>query len=815
MSKAPSARFSRRALVTAVGVVTAATALPLPALSAYAAEPAPPLREPARAADGTNARPVVVPALQEWTGATGTYRIDASVRVVVEGTADRALLALSRTLTQEIEEVTGVRIAAPRQGGARRGDIVLRLDARAAHPRGGERYAREGYELRAGADRLSIVAPDRRGVYYGTRSLLQILLQDDRRTRVPAGTARDWPNYRLRGFMLDVARRYFTPGFLRDYLRIMGWFKLNDLQLHLNDNEIQAPGGDWSRAYDAFRLRSDKSRWAGLAAEDGSYGRADWDSFEDTAAAHAVQLTPEIDAPAHSRSFVRFRPDIGLGGANSDHLDLGNPDTLTFMKQVFDEFTPWFRSPEVHFGADEYTGPEAHYRAYFNGMAAHLRDALHKHPRAWGSLSRLTGEPAAYDKDVTVHSWNNGWYGPRAAKGDGYTDLVNTNDGLLYVVPFATYYHPLGLDGRHLYDSWEPHVFPGEESLAPFDPVLRGAMSAVWNDLVHATYTEQDVHGLIEKTFGVLAQKMWSGAAADVPYAAFTASMRRGALGPGLKVVGPTLAEPDQISFGASALASSSGSGTRPGAATDGSPLTRWSSRQERAPWLTVDLGRTRAVGRVRLDWGQEHGRDYDIEVSGDGRTWRTAAERRGRTGPGRDEFTLAAADARYVRVRGREARPVRYTLWSLQVFDVPDLARGGTATASSVEAAHLAAALATDGDPGTRWASRYTDDEWLAVDLGKTRPVRRILLDWEAAAGRDYDLQVSADGTTWRTVAERRGRTTAGEDVVELTAPQDARHVRMLGRGRQSEYGYSLWRFEVRGQESADTGPRNSNRHP
>ncbi|MGW7412809.1 discoidin domain-containing protein [Streptomyces sp. NPDC054863] len=262
-------------------------------------------------------------------------------------------------------------------------------------------------------------------------------------------------------------------------------------------------------------------------------------------------------------------------------------------------------------------------------------------------------------------------------------------------------------------------VFPGTESLAPLDPVLRGGMSAVWNDLVHATYAEKDVHGLVEQTFGVLAQKMWSGAGAGVPYAAFTASMRRGALGPGLKVVGPTLAEPDRISFGATASASSCASGTQPGAAADGSPVTRWSSRPEHEPWLAVDLGRVRGVGRVRLDRGQEYGRAYDIEVSRDGKAWVKVAERRGRGAAGRDELPFGAVDARYVRVHGRERRPARYTLWSVQVFDVPDLARGKATTASSVEAEHLGAALATDGDPGTRRASAYTDGEWISVDLG------------------------------------------------------------------------------------------------
>ncbi|TGB09772.1 family 20 glycosylhydrolase, partial [Streptomyces sp. MZ04] len=595
--------LSRRSLIAATAVAGAAVAgaavaLPLPSAHAVGAE-----ASPAGGANRGNARPAVIPALQEWDGGDGVHRLASESRVVVPVQDAGQLLVLARQLTLDIADVTGLKLAAPRtvsRSRAADGEILLRLDAGARHADGGELYAREGYELAVTGDAVTITAPAYRGVYYGTRSLLQILLHDEQRSRVPVGTAQDWPNYRLRGFMLDVGRRFFTPGFVRDYLRVMGWFKLNDLQLHLNDNEIKAPGGDWSKAYDAFRLRSDSPEWEGLAAPDGSYSRADWDSFEDTAALHAVQLTPEIDAPAHSRSFVRFRPSLGLDGGNSDHLDLAKPETTDFMKKVFGEFVPWFRSPEVHYGADEYTGPEAQYRAYFNDMAEHLR-TLGKHPRAWGSLTEMAGSAEGYDRDVTIHSWNNGWYGPQAAKADGY-EIVNTNDGLLYVVPFADYYHGHGLDGRYLYDSWEPHVFPGSESLPPGDPQLRGAMSAVWNDLVHATYTQQDVHGLVEKTYGTLAQKMWSGGGQGLAYGEFTALLRRGAQGPGLSTVTPTLAEPDELAFGAAATASS---GAHASYASDGSHVTCWSSGVEvGGPWLRVDLGGVRHVGRVRLDWG-------------------------------------------------------------------------------------------------------------------------------------------------------------------------------------------------------------------
>ncbi|MCF3124008.1 discoidin domain-containing protein [Streptomyces arenae] len=790
----PSRPLSRRALIAATAVA-AAVALPLPVAAA---------RTRAAAGAGAprgNRRPTVVPALQEWDGGTGAYRLTGASRVVVPERDAGRLMPLARQLTRDLADVTGVETAAPRRtghGGPADGEILLRLDPAARHSEGGERYREEGYALDVTERAVTVTAPAYSGVYYGTRTLLQILLHDATRSRIPVGAARDWPNYRLRGFMLDVGRRFFTPGFVRDYLRIMGWFKLNDLQLHLNDNEIKAPDGDWSKAYDAFRLRSDKPEWDGLAAPDGSYSRRDWDSFEDTAALHAVQLTPEIDAPAHARSFVRLDPSLGLDGGNSDHLDLAEPGTTAFMKRVFDEFVPWFRSPEVHYGADEYTGPEVQYRAYFNAMAAHLR-GLGKHPRAWGSLTEMAGSADGYDRDVTVHSWNNGWYGPRAAKADGY-EIVNTNDATLYIVPFADYYHGHGLDGRCLYDSWEPHVFPGTESLPPRDPQLRGAMSAVWNDLVRTPYTQQDAHALVEKTYGTLAQKMWSGAAQGIAYGEFTGLLRRGALGPGLTTVAPTLAEPGQFAFGAPATASS---GARPGYATDGNPATRWTSAAERGrPWLRVDLGAERAVARVRLEWGPEHGRAYDIEVSREGGSWRKVAERRGRDQPGWADLQFETSTARYVRVRGRESGRARWTLWAVEVFDAPDLARGRKATKSSAETASLGPENAVDGDPATRWASRYTDGEWLAVDLGRARTVRRLLLDWEAAAGRDCDLEVTDDpagASGWRTVAERRGRTTAGVDAVDLAEPVTARHIRMRGLKRQTAYGYSLIRFEAR----------------
>jgi hypothetical protein len=106
-----------------------------------------------------------------------------------------------------------------------------------------------------------------------------------------------------------------------------------------------------------------------------------------------------------------------------------------------------------------------------------------------------------------------------------------------------------------------------------------------------------------------------------------------------------------------------------------------------------------------------------------------------------------------------------------------------------------LAPAQAVDGDDKTRWGSDFRDGQWLMVDLGAAVPLSRIRLNWEAAYAKDYELQVSSDGTSWNTVR----RVTDGEGGVhEQEVGQTARYVRVLGLRRATPYGISLWELQV-----------------
>ncbi|GAA1983783.1 penicillin acylase family protein [Catenulispora subtropica] len=129
---------------------------------------------------------------------------------------------------------------------------------------------------------------------------------------------------------------------------------------------------------------------------------------------------------------------------------------------------------------------------------------------------------------------------------------------------------------------------------------------------------------------------------------------------------------------------------------------------------------------------------------------------------------------------------------------NIANLAAGRTATASSTESG-LPAAKAVDGDITSRWGSGWSDAEWLQVDLGAVQPVGRVILNWETAYGKAYDLQVSADGTHWSTVYSTTAGT-GGKEVDRFPVAQ-ARYVRMQGVKRGTQWGYSLYEFQVYAQ--------------
>ncbi len=129
-------------------------------------------------------------------------------------------------------------------------------------------------------------------------------------------------------------------------------------------------------------------------------------------------------------------------------------------------------------------------------------------------------------------------------------------------------------------------------------------------------------------------------------------------------------------------------------------------------------------------------------------------------------------------------------------------LSQGKPTTASSTENSTFPASAATDGNTGTRWSSAFSDPQWLQVDLGGTATVSQVVLNWEAAYGKAFQLQTSPDAANWTTIFST---TTGTGGTQTLNVSGTGRFVRMLGTVRGTAFGYSLWEFQVFG--SMNTG--------
>lgn len=111
--------------------------------------------------------------------------------------------------------------------------------------------------------------------------------------------------------------------------------------------------------------------------------------------------------------------------------------------------------------------------------------------------------------------------------------------------------------------------------------------------------------------------------------------------------------------------------------------------------------------------------------------------------------------------------------------------------------------ALAVDGNNETRWASSFSEPEWIYVDLGDTYKVSEVILNWEAAFGSAYQIQISADANTWTTLASENA---SDGETDQFIVNGVGRYVRMYGTARATVYGFSLFEFEVYGIPVSNT---------
>lgn len=479
---------------------------------------------------GLNPKPFVIPALREWYGGTGNFKLTIKSRIVVDKKYSVSLMKAAKMFKHDLEDFNKI---SPRiiVGLPKTGDIFITLGANKSE------LGDEGYLLSIN-DFITINAANYTGAFWGTRTVLQMLAQNTDHLHLPKGISRDYPKYEVRGFMLDLGRKYFKIGYLRDYVKLMSYYKMNNFQLHLNDNNSLAYfNNNWDSTYSGFRLES--KTYPQLPTKGEYYSKQEFINLQILAEDYAVRIIPEIDVPAHSLAFSKAFPQIASKDYGKDHLDLKSPETYSILENVFKEYlegnNPVFRDKEVHIGTDEYNKKESEaFRKFTDHFIKHVQ-SFGKDVRIWGALTHAQGITPVTSKGVTMNAWYNGYAEPLTMKKLGYP-LISTPDGALYIVPAAGYYHDY-LDLKYLYKTWEP-VMIGKTTFKMGDPFIRGGMFCVWNDAARSAFTAQDITDRVFPAMQVLSQKMWTGTDTTINYAQFIANAAQVNEAPGINLRG-------------------------------------------------------------------------------------------------------------------------------------------------------------------------------------------------------------------------------------------------------------------------------------
>ena len=460
-----------------------------------------------------NPKPFVVPELKQWTGKDGNFTPGKDARIVCTS-QNPELLRIARMFADDYQQMFGQTLSVA-QGKATSGDFVLSLSA-------DKKLGEEGYAIKI-TDRVAISAPTPTGLYWSTRTLLQLAEQNQERS-LPQGTIRDYPDYPLRGFMIDCGRKFIPMAYLQDLVKIMAYYKMNTLQVHLNDNGFkQYFEHNWDKTYAAFRLESET--YPGLTARDGSYSKKEFIDFQKQAASNFVEIIPEIDVPAHSLALTHYKPEIGSKEYGMDHLDLFKPETYEFVDALFKEYlegdNPVFVGKRVHIGTDEYSNAKKDVVEKFRAFTDHyirFVEGFGKQAVVWGALSHAKGDTPVKSENVVMNAWYNGYADPATMIKDGY-QLISIPDGLVYIVPKAGYYYDY-LNEPYLYKEWTPaHI--GKAVFDEKHPSILGGMFAIWNDHVGNGILVKDIHHRIFSPLQTLSVKMWTGAQTGIPYETF------------------------------------------------------------------------------------------------------------------------------------------------------------------------------------------------------------------------------------------------------------------------------------------------------
>lgn len=314
----------------------------------------------------------IIPVPRDIQSGEGTLRVAGGTDVVFVGEQARQPAQYFIDLTQSQIQLG---LSAPRAGEAKGGAVNFVLDAQSKH-------GDEGYSLVVTKDRVTITAAKPAGLFYGGVTLWQIMTgraQQGIGVEVPVLSITDAPRFKWRGLMLDSARHFQPPEYVKQFIDWMALHKLNVFHWHLTDDQgwrIQIRKYPKLTSVGAWRVPAGAAPRADIDPKTGKprviggfYTQEQVRDIVAYAAARNIIVVPEIEMPGHASAAVVAYPELGVTKPPREvpadwgiYPTLFNVEetTFAFLEDVLAEVIELFPGPYIHVGGDEALKDEWH-----------------------------------------------------------------------------------------------------------------------------------------------------------------------------------------------------------------------------------------------------------------------------------------------------------------------------------------------------------------------------------------------------------------------------------------------------------------------
>ncbi|MFA6457410.1 MAG: family 20 glycosylhydrolase [Bacteroidota bacterium] len=294
---------------------------------------------------------IPLPKTVEWTQEQFTL---SSKTVIVDSTT-----SLSVYLQNQIHHFTGFQLQIHQAFTAQQ-SIVLKIDKQFAPAE------KEAYTLRVTKNQIEIVGAETEGVFRGMQTLFQLIPASEKTKKnksnvgIPGCIISDRPSFLWRGLNLDCSRHFMSKDFIKRYIDILAYYKMNVLHWHVTDDQgwrIEIKKYPKLTEVGAWRKEADGSSYGGF------YTQQDIKEIVAYAQSRFITVVPEIEMPGHSTASLASYPENSCTGGPFDvtniwgvHKDIycaGRDSTFEFLQNILDEVMALFPGKYIHIGGDE------------------------------------------------------------------------------------------------------------------------------------------------------------------------------------------------------------------------------------------------------------------------------------------------------------------------------------------------------------------------------------------------------------------------------------------------------------------------------